>query len=261
MHDQALADHLANKPILSDQTLSLDADESHHAARVLRLKQGQEVGLFDGKGFRAQAVVQTVHKAQVIVSVTQAEYCPPASTQVWIAAAVAKGSRVDDMVDQLSQVNAAGWIPLMAARSVVDPRQSKIDKLRRAAVAAAKQCGRSHLLEITDPMSLKDALAMPAAMRLWASTHSEDQLEATLPKRLAALAKADTSPDEQSGGGLAKTAQPVVVYIGPEGGWTRDEEQMALDAGAIRWRFGEMVMRIETAAVVAAAVAMYVGKA
>lgn len=243
MHDAAMADHLANRPILSDQTLSLDADESHHAARVLRLKQGQEIGVFDGRGFKANAVVQNVHKSQVIVSVTQGTFTPPALPQVWIAAAVAKGGRPDDMVDQLSQVNAAGWIPLLTARSVVDPRQTKIDKLRRAAIASAKQCGRSHLLAILDPMTLTEALALPAAVRLWASTHSDDHLEATLPAKL-----------------MEAKQERVVVYIGPEGGWTRDEEQQATAAGAIRWSLGSSIMRIETAAVVAAAVAMYVGK-
>lgn len=243
MHDQAHADHLASKPILSDQTLYLDADESHHAARVLRLKQGQEVTLFDGQGFSAAAMVQSVHKSQVIVSVIQGKYTPPATPQLWIAAAVAKGGRPDDMVDQLCQVNAAGWIPLIAARSVVDPRQSKIEKLRRTAIASAKQCGRSHLLQITEPMSLKEALAEPAAVRLWASTHSDDQLESALPVKLAAAGQ-----------------EKVLVYIGPEGGWTREEEQQAVDANAIRWSLGQSVMRIETAAVAAAAVGMYLGK-
>lgn len=245
MHAAALADLQAHKPILSDQTLSLDADESHHAARVLRIKQGQEVALFDGKGFHALAIVQNVHKSQVVVSVTQADYSPPVSPQVWIAAAVAKGGRPDDMVDQLSQVSAAGWIPLLTARSVVDPRQSKMDKLRRAVIESAKQCGRRHLLEIADPISLTQALAEPAGLRLWASTHSDDHLEATLPDKLAQA---------------VANHQRVIIYVGPEGGWTREEETQAAEAGAIRWSLGPSVMRIETAAVVASALAMYMGK-
>lgn len=223
---------------LSDPAIVLDPEESHHAARVLRIEPGEAVEVFNGRGLSVTGMVASVKKSQVVITVTEATLHAPMTPQVWIAAAIAKGSRPDDMVDQLSQASAAGWMPLLTRRGVVDPRSSKVDKLRRTAVAAAKQSGRAHLMEVTDPMSLTQALAVPASLRLIAVTTPPDQPRSIIDERIT-------------------QAEKIIIYVGPEGGWTDDETRQAIDAGCLPWSLGPSVMRIETAAVAAAVIAMY----
>jgi 16S rRNA (uracil1498-N3)-methyltransferase len=226
---------------LSDPLIVLDPEESHHAARVLRLEAGEKVGLFNGQGLKVEGVIQNASKTQMVVKAESATWEPAAKPEIWVAAAVAKGSRPDDMVDQLSQVNATGWIPLITRRSVVDPRASKVEKLRKVAIASAKQCGRAHLMQITDPRPFSDVFSDAADVRLLANADGQPYPGITLGRSMV-------------------DAKKVILFIGPEGGWTDEEIQQATTAGCSLWKLGEAIMRVETAAVVAASVARYLVK-
>lgn len=244
------ANERATIPALANTLWPLDDEEAHHAARVLRLATGDQLQLFNGQGVAAQGIVESNHKSHFMVRVLEAYFHPPIRPALWIASAVAKGSRPDEMIDQLSQVNATGWIPLLTARSVVDPRPSKLDKLRKTAIMAAKQAGRAYLLQISDPMPLAQALAVPAALRLWATPPNPEHHAAGLTavnQQLRQVATEHTSP----------ASPPILLYIGPEGGWTEQEQAQALTAGATPWHFGAAIMRIETAAIAGASIAMY----
>jgi 16S rRNA (uracil1498-N3)-methyltransferase len=138
------------------------------------------------------------------------------------------------MVEGLSEVGAAAWIPLRAERSVVEPRMTKLDRLSRLAVESAKQCGRAWFLRIEQERTLRDALARTEGTRVIVADAS------------------GVGADE-----IERTETAVVrVVVGPEGGWTAEELASARDAGAVVTRFGPHSMRVETAAVAAAAVVL-----
>lgn len=210
--------------------------EAEHAARVKRLGPGDAVALLDGRGTVAAARVESTGKvgkggwrlAAVVESVATAERVRP-RVEVW--SATPKGGRVDELVDGLSQVGAAAWSPLRAERSVVQPRETKLERLERIAWEAAKQCGRAWVLEIGRERSWEEAIAPEVGVRV-------------------VLADASGGPYERTG------AEGVRVLVGPEGGWTEAELAAARAAGATIARFGPHAMRIETAAVVAVAVVL-----
>jgi 16S rRNA (uracil1498-N3)-methyltransferase len=142
------------------------------------------------------------------------------------------------MVEGLSEVGAAAWIPLRTERSVVEPRMTKLDRLSRLAVESAKQCGRAWFLRIEQERTLRDALARAAGTRVIVAD--------------ASGVGAGVGADETE-----RTETAVVrVVVGPEGGWTAEELASARDAGAVVTRFGPHSMRVETAAVAAAAVVL-----
>jgi 16S rRNA (uracil1498-N3)-methyltransferase len=147
---------------------------------------------------------------------------------VW--SATPKGPRAAELIEQLSQVGAAAWRPLMTERGVVDPGDVKVERLRRVALESAKQCGRAWVMEIGDPSPLDAALG------------AGDE-----PVVVADAAGGRYRP--------AAGAASVRVLIGPEGGWS-DAERVAICAapGITFASFGPHVMRIETAAVAAAAI-------
>jgi 16S rRNA (uracil1498-N3)-methyltransferase len=133
------------------------------------------------------------------------------------------------MVNQISQLGVDELVPLRTARSIVDPRDKKLDRFRKAAVESAKQCGRDHVMAIADTADLTTALSRPCDMKLLADPAGDP------------LPSLDKAGD-------------VLVLIGPEGGWTDDERQQAQAGGCATWRFAAHVLRIETAAAAAAAI-------
>lgn len=221
------------------QTLVIEGDEAVHAIRVKRLESGDRLGLSDGAGMRAIGTIEAVHRApkhrqgpSLEVRVTERAAIPPLQPALHVLTATPKGARVDDLVDQLSQIGAASWAPLSSIRGVVDPREGKLTRLERIAKESAKQSGRAWLLEIRRGVDIADALK-----------------EAETGPVIFADGSGEVWNAENAADG-----SPLTLLIGPEGGWTESELDSARAAGARVVRFGPHTMRIETAAVAAAAV-------
>jgi len=215
-------------------------DEAQHAARVKRCAVGDTVGLLDGRGRTARARIESIRKdpgtkaweIEVLTQHITRHARPSPRLEVW--SAVPKGGRLEDLVDQLSQVGACAWAPLQSARSVVEPTEHKAARLDRVVRESAKQCGRAWLLEVCAGGDLSDALRAGSVV--------------------FADAPGPRTAIETRGAGA--DAGTVRVLVGPEGGWTDDERRAASEAGAVPASFGPHVMRIETAAVAAAAIVL-----
>ena len=222
-------------PRLAERPCQLDPEQTRHVRKVLRCQAGDRVELFDGEGGLAQAVLTGFDGPRALCRVEHVDHEPPASPRITVAAALPKGSRPDDMIEQLSQVGADRFVPLRTERSVVDPRPQKLDRLQRQAVEAAKQCGRLHVMAVETVQTLDDVLKEPADRRLIA------ERDGALPMSNDALR------------GLTS----LQVLIGPEGGWSERELGQAEAAEAQRWSMGPYVMRVETAAPAAVALLRY----
>lgn len=226
----------------------IDPDEAQHALKVKRLGPADEIELLSGEGVIARATIVEPESAtpqesrhgkrsrtaeQLWVRLDAVRSVPPTTPRVHVHCATPKGQRVDELIDQLSQSGAASWTPLVCARSIVEPRAHKLERLERIAREACKQCGRAWTLAIHPSISLTSALS--------AAAHARMHL---------VIADASGSPWEALSNDRAESPQ-VALFIGPEGGFTPEELAMAQAAGARVARFGPHVMRIETAAVVA----------
>ncbi len=218
------------------QVVQIDGDEARHALSVKRLRVGERVDVLDGRGGVARAtlmeplVANAKPRNQVLrLSVISVERVAEVMPKVEVWSATPKGDRLTDLVDQLSQVGAASWTPLVTQRTQADPPEHKRDRLRRVAVEAMKQCGRAWLLTIGEPMALSAAM----------------------------MGGVDVVVADASGGPYVPSGHGVIrVLVGPEGGWTPEELAMLKSSGARVARFGPHVMRIETAAVAACAAIM-----
>lgn len=226
-------------PSLDAQTITLDPGESAHATRVLRLNVGDGLELFDGHGSLAAATIREISKKQVICEVGEIQRHEPTRPQVIVAAPAAKADAAATMVDMLSQVGAAAWIPLATERSVVAPSEKKLEKWQRLAVESAKQCGRLYLLQVHPLTAFADVLQHPADDRRILLPPNDNHPHPTTTRENA------TNPTGS-----------MLLLIGPEGGFTVDEIEAARDVGFSPWTLEPHVMRIETAAVVAAALAL-----
>jgi 16S rRNA (uracil1498-N3)-methyltransferase len=220
--------------LVASTSLTLSPSEGHHLSRVLRLGPGDAVELFDGMGTWCLATVTQVDRGTVTVHTSSLQVSPPLAPHLTIAAAVPKGERVDWMVEKLTELGVQRWIPLTSVRSTVDPRGSKLERLRQTALAACKQSRCPYLMEIGSVQS---------AASLWTDRSSEQRWLAHPggPMLFESTAESASLPDR------------LVIAIGPEGGWTDEEVASATAAGWSATSLGSTILRIETAAMAAAA--------
>ncbi len=227
--DQPLTDTATGTPRI------LNPQESHHLQHVLRLGTGDEVEVFDGRGHSATAHVIRLAKRQVEIELSgPVRSQPQPNPLITLATAVPKVDRFRWLIEKAVEVGVTQILPLLTERSVVNPRDHKLEKLREAMVQAAKQCRRDWIPELAPAATWPSLLDSPRSGPMVVADRSG--------QGVADWARSLNSPPES-----------VTVVIGPEGGFTADELRQADEAGAQRVTLSDAILRTETAAIVAVA--------
>ncbi len=242
-------------PELNGETATLDAEESRHARRSLRLSAGDQVELFDGRGRVATgSIVDTTagrsSKAQarspVTVAISHVDQAQPPPRRLTLIVAACKGPRLSWLVEKCTELGAAELHFADFERSVVHVGDGQIEKLRRTAVEACKQCGRVWLPALH---------AGGGPLQLCARMTSE-RSEPPYP-RPAALFVAHPGAEAEPLARLLADGAAVsrtVAVIGPEGGLTENELDGFHKAGGRVVTLAPHVLRVETAAAAVAAI-------
>jgi 16S rRNA (uracil1498-N3)-methyltransferase len=208
--------------------MQLEEAQAHHICRVLRLAAGDQIELFDSAGNTARA---TLLNSQGEVQVETID--PPSKSvgQFSVASAIPKGERGDWMVEKLSELGAEALIPLRTARSVVHPQGStKFQRWERLARESARQSHRRGIMHIAPLQTPAEALAGDFDLRIVLHPGSPPLSQFLLARK------------------------SVLLIIGPEGGWSEEELRNLQAAGASCAGLVQSVLRVETAALCAAAI-------
>lgn len=215
--------------------VELDPAQARHARDVLRLPVGAEVELFDAEG--AVGVGRVTQLDPVTVDVESVREPLQSRLTLTVASAVPKAARAEWMVEKLSELGVSELILLDADRSVVVPEgRNKIDRWNRIAEEAAKQSRRAGVMGIEGPRTVDQVLTSHASLTKWClSTQGHCQPLGSL---------------------LSHLPTNLLMFIGPEGGWTEKELARFTEAGATPVSLTDTVLRIETAAIASAAVVM-----
>ncbi len=227
--------YFIDKPISGDRAV-LDGPEAHHLIHVMRALPGLHVVLFDGSGAEFPAIVHRVGRSEVELEVLSRE---PIDRElpfdVTLGVALPKGDRQKWLVEKAVELGVTRIVPLRTQRAVAQSVGRALTRLRRAVVEASKQCGRNRLLQIGEPQSWPDFVhdGGSATCRLLAHPQGVHQA-AHLPV-----------PDEMP--------PRVLLGAGPEGGFTDDEAALATAAGWQSVDLGPRILRVETAALLLAA--------
>ncbi|WP_153557960.1 RsmE family RNA methyltransferase [Roseimaritima sediminicola] len=227
--------------------LELPEAEGHHARTVMRLRVGDAVELFDGRGTVATAEITAVSKRQVTC---EAQPCrrrgETPRRSVTVAVGMPKGDRAKFLIEKLTELGVTRCVPLRCQRSQWTVSSGALQKWQRAMIEACKQSGRNDLMEIAAPVAAETWLAAAGEAAAW---------------RL--LAHPAAAEGGQLAVGFTQAGQPsspeqgVAIAVGPEGGFVEEEVRLATQAGWQAVSLGELVYRIETAAIVLAALAMH----
>jgi 16S rRNA (uracil1498-N3)-methyltransferase len=230
-------------PHLSDaDSCELDGSEFHHLTRVMRAEPGDQVVLFDGRGNAAECQISGLTKTCASLQILKRHSEPQDASPVVLATAVPKTDRFRWLVEKATELGVSRLIPLQTARSVVEPGATRLDKMRAAVIEACKQSGRNRLMTIdavTDWKSFLKDVPDSGALVL------ADPGGATLAN------VCEMKPRDR----------PVVLLVGPEGGFTEAEVEQAVAAGGRRISLGPRILRTETAAIALAALCLVPARA
>lgn len=215
-----------------DGTVALPEQASAHVSRVLRMRTGDALTVFDGRGGEYAAEIVTIAKKEVTLrlgahSPTERE----SPLAVTLIQGLARGDKMDYIIQKATELGVARIIPVTTARGIVqlddDRGDRKWQHWRAVAASACEQCGRNRLPDIVPPCSLE---------QLWQSH--------TLPSLRLLL-----SPHARTGIASALIPRPteLAVLIGPEGGLDPEEESRAVAVGFRQTTLGPRVLRTETA--------------
>ncbi|HEX2083777.1 MAG TPA: 16S rRNA (uracil(1498)-N(3))-methyltransferase [Xanthomonadaceae bacterium] len=221
-----------------DTTVTLPETAAGHLLRVLRLGLGDACVLFNGDGRDYDARIAGAGKRDASVEVLSArELANESPLRIVLLQALARGEKMDWIVQKATELGVAGLVPVASERGEVKLDGERADKRtahwRSVAIAACEQSGRARVPDIAAPQPLAKALsALPPQAR-----------------RLTLDPEADTSIATLQLG----AQEEVVVAIGPEGGWSAGDLALLRGAGFAGLRLGPRVLRTETAGLAAIA--------
>ena len=215
----------------------LTGDHAEHLARVLRARVGQEFDIATGLAVRKSRITSI---AESRVEFELGEEVPAATAaKITLALAVFKFDRMEWAIEKCTELGVAHIVPVIAQRSDLHLAAATIkrtERWRRIARQAAEQSRRAAPPEIAAPVELPEALGLPGDVRI---VLAESEEKALLRDVLESL------PQEAE----------IVLAVGPEGGWTLEELQSFQQAGWTSASLGRTVLRAETAAIAATAIA------
>ena len=227
-----------DQPLAAGTELVLPAQAGEHVARVLRLAPDDPLTLFNGDGADYAATIRSVGKREVLVQVLdRQDVARESPLRLTLAQGVARGEKMDLIVQKATELGVARIVPLLTERSEVklDPARAekRLAHWRAVAASACEQCGRACLPEILP------ALPLPA----WLAALADDGA-----LRLALLPEAESSARELRPGDAG-----ALLVVGPEGGLGDRDITVLHEAGFRGLRLGPRILRTETAGLAALA--------
>lgn len=218
--------------------VTLAGSAASHLTRVLRLRPGDALTLFNGRGGEYTGSIDKSHRGSLAVAVGARSALERESPlNLTLAQGVSRGERMDLVVQKATELGVSALVPLLTERSVVrlDARQAarKVAHWRAIAIAACEQSGRNRVPDLAVPVPLRDFLRAGGA----SAAHRTRLLLS--PAAVLRIAE------------IPRPVSAVTVLIGPEGGLAESEHEAAMAAGFTAVRVGSRVLRTETAAIVA----------
>jgi len=226
---------------ISDNKIIIDnKDQVHHAKNVLRLKVNEEVVIFDDEGNEYRSILEESLPKSMIFQVKDKEkfILNPSKIKITVACAIPKDSRMDEIIDKLTQLGAQRIIPLETERVIVKLDKHKgilrQERWKKIAFNASLQSQRNTLPILEPIKNIKQLLSDSGSFDL----------------KLIPTLTGERKPLKE----ILKESKPknILVIIGPEGDFTTEEVNSAIKMGCIPVSLGDLVLRVETAAVAVA---------
>lgn len=222
----------------------IDGREAHHILHVKRAKPGNTITLFDGSGNEYLSKITEISDDKVKVTIEQSQATDREPTvEITIAFSIPKGKRTTFLIQKCAELGVKALIPLHCKRSVVDIRHKSVEKAEKwdkVVIEASKQCKRNFLTRIDEVVTF------------------DDLMKTVCDYDLPLIACTDV-PARTLKGVLTEhpAVKKIICLVGPEGGFTREEIEIAGKSGCIPVSVGLSVLRIETAVIAISSMLLY----
>ena len=230
-------------PQISEDTIRISESERHHLLNVLRLRADDQVEIFDGVGNRYVASLCDTRASPLQAKILQQQFQPPTPPYITLFQGLPKFDKMDLIVQKTTEIGVTEIAPIICQRSIPQSmvQEKRTIRWQRIANEAAKQCKRPHFAHVLAPQRLEEGLArvvdhLDLLILLWEG-EKRNGLKEVLRNRAE--------------------AKSVGVIVGPEGGFTDEEVEWAIQNGCLPATFGDNTLRTETAAIVGVASVMY----
>jgi len=221
--------------------------EHHHLKKVLRLREGADVAVFDGQGRGFKGRIERIDRdeSSVRLSVPESQVVEP-RLHLTLAQGIPHHEKMEWIIQKGTELGVSRFIPIIAHHGVVRPRDeawSRLERWQRTAAEAARQCGRLLVPEVQSPAGWAETIAAWTAHGPGAGF--------LLSTRAQALGEG------WSVRGFDPHPKRALLAVGPEGGFSEEEEDAAVSQGLLAISLGPRVLRTETAAVAGATLVMF----
>lgn len=212
-----------------EPSVTVTGDEFHHSIRVVRLRAGEEVELFDRLGNAARGVVASIDRDRAVITGGDPLPSRESPLAIHLAMAIIQLEKFELVLQKATELGARSIIPLVTERVDLRPERysGKSERWERIVFEAVKQCGRARVPAIEAPATFASILKRDGAKILF---------------------DADAEPAR------VEAFREITLLIGPEGGWSEPELELARGHGVLFQRLGPRRLRAETAAIVALSV-------
>jgi 16S rRNA (uracil1498-N3)-methyltransferase len=222
-------------PLRPGSVCTLPEDSAHHAVHVLRLREGDDITLFNGRGGEYRSRIASSQRLRIACDVLEHRAVERESPlRVTLVQGVSAGERMDSTVRKAVELGVAEIQPVLAARSVARPKGERAENRRahwqKVVIAACEQCGRNRIPEVHPLLAVAEYRATSEAVKVLLSPLAEIPLSK-----------------------IPLNASDFILAAGPEAGFTAEEEATFAAAGFTPASLGPRVLRTETAAVAALA--------
>ena len=229
---------------ISHDTLEIKGDELRHLVRVVRKKVRDVIEVVDGQGNLYTAVLSKISKQSAQGEIQKrTRYAGEPNFQLTLAQAIPKGNRFDLVVEKGTEIGVSTFFPLLCEHSIVEGTASRLSRWRKVAIAAMKQSTRSVLPEIIPAQTVHDVIRKKGLLKLGLIAESGDRAR-SLYEIIAELKQKSIQ------------LKSAIVLIGPEGGFSANEVDFALENGFHKFTLGRRRLRSETAGIAASAILM-----
>lgn len=213
------------------------SEEAKHLVAATRAQTGDEINIFDGKGQQFKAVIEIAEKSFVSGKIIREITARPAAHNLTLCFAPVSKQALEEVLDKCTQLGVRAFQPVFTARTehdILKRWENKKERWEQIILAAVKQCGVASIPALMDPVKFKDAFFKEDTNIIAYEGEQSRKLSETI-----------------------KTAgKDIKIFIGPVGGFTKEEVEFALSCGALTATLGANIMRAETAAIAAAAIIM-----
>lgn len=236
-----MANFFVDKNAFNSDPIVIEGEEANHIIKVLRMNEGEKLTVFDGEGNCADGVIAKIESKSVFVD-AERRYKSEAEPglKITLFQGIPKNPKMDLIIQKATELGVTRIVPVNTKRIVAKiDKDSKMERLRRIAFEAAKQCGRAYIPKVEDPVKFEAALEMMAECD-------------------AAIIPYECEKDGKIGDAVPKGIESIGIMIGPEGGFEEGEVAAAEKTGAKRVTLGKRILRTETAGLIASALCLYI---